>query len=318
MIARNWTEWDAEAAVAERVLDLIFKRANSLSPELPPAREPHRGKLRRVISDGKPIHLILPAFPAKSPNPEKTLGHLPDFGEVLALHTLEKLCLEIGEFYAPGAFVTICSDGRVFGDLVQVSDANVDEYGSGIDAIVAQYNFAHLKTYGLEHAFPELDGPGMRERLVSQFARTPDEVREMVLSREDYRALFNGIHRFLFEDQSAVDATSSRNRIRERTKVLAYEVISRSNAWSGLVEERFPEAVRLSIHPQPAVSSKIGIKLVEGADRWRTPWHGVVIFDGAEFRLTTRKAAEAASARLVTEGSHRYFTLGEKGVAPCV
>lgn len=36
---------------------------------------------------------------------------------------------QIREIYAPGAKVTICSDGRVFSDLVAVTDENVTLYG---------------------------------------------------------------------------------------------------------------------------------------------------------------------------------------------
>src|SRR5690606_22148817 len=74
------------------------------------------------------LTFILPAFPAKSSNRNKTHGPLPDMGEVLALEHLQKMCLNIEKNYASGAEVIICSDGRVFNDLVFVSDRDLIQY----------------------------------------------------------------------------------------------------------------------------------------------------------------------------------------------
>ncbi len=81
----------------------------------------HHAKLLPAVAARRPLELILPAFPAKSSNRAKTLGDLPDLGEQLGLARLQELCDEIRAVYAPGASVTICSDGRVFSDLVGVS-----------------------------------------------------------------------------------------------------------------------------------------------------------------------------------------------------
>jgi pyoverdine/dityrosine biosynthesis protein Dit1 len=78
-------------------------------------------------------------------------------------------------------------------------------------------------------------------------------------------------------------------------------VIQRSNAWSRLLELQFSEALRLSIHPQPRVSNKIGVFLVAPSDVWRTPWHAVAVRRGGEVVLMPRSEAEAGNALLVIE-----------------
>src|SRR5690242_379400 len=75
---------------------------------------PHLDRVRAFVAAGQPVHLILPAFPAKSPNPRNVLGTLPDMAERLALESLQRLCDRVRQVYAPGARLTICSDGRVF------------------------------------------------------------------------------------------------------------------------------------------------------------------------------------------------------------
>jgi L-tyrosine isonitrile synthase len=91
----------------------------------------------------------------------------------------------------------------------------------------------------------------------------------------------------------------SRTQARNRSKDLAYEVIRRSNAWSRLIGVIFPEALRLSIHPQAPHSEKIGIVLTPAEDPWLTPWHGVVLLQADRFVLTRRADAESRGGRLV-------------------
>lgn len=122
--------------IGEDILKLIFRYRrllqNTLShsvEELPyPWLTSHMHKVEFFIKNEQPIHFILPAFPAKSPNPQKVLGTLPDMGEQISLQFLQSLCSQIREIYAPGARLTICSDGRVFSELVGVKDENVTAY----------------------------------------------------------------------------------------------------------------------------------------------------------------------------------------------
>lgn len=63
----------------------------------------------------EPLSLLLPAFPWKNPNPEKTLSPAsPDFGEELGLARLNHLCQELAEIYSHGAVLTLVADGPVY------------------------------------------------------------------------------------------------------------------------------------------------------------------------------------------------------------
>lgn len=259
-------------------------------------REHALSKISDFVSSGRKIQIVLPAFPAKSPNRKKTLGALPDLGEVLALQSLQKLCDRIEMIYAPGAQVIICSDGRVFSDLVGVSDTAVNAYALGIDKILKTFSLFHLTTFNLDEVFTEHNFMEMRRALVEDFATPLENIRKRSQENESDKILFNGIHRFLFEDYLNSDLGKSRSQTREFTKQLAYQVIQRSNAWSTLVEKQFPQALRLSIHPQHPETTKIPIRLLPTENQWRTPWHGVVLKEGKEFRLTTHAQARAQGA----------------------
>ena len=89
---------------------------------------------------------------------------------------------------------------------------------------------------------------------------------------------------------------------------LAYQVVQRSDAWGRLLADCFPTALRLSIHPQPPHSEKIGILLGDADDVWITPWHGVAVWWAGRWRLMKRSDAEELGARLVErDGGPSHF-----------
>ena len=277
----------------------------------------HIAKIEEFVRKSEPVHMILPAFPAKSPNSRKTVTNRPDYGEVLALRRLNLLCDQIAKIYGPGAHLTICSDGRVFSDVVQVSDSAVDIYGREIKNIIAECKLTNLSTFSLEDVFSAHNYDLMRARFVSEFAEDVATIRERTKTNSEAKSLFNGIHRFMFEDQLVLNPLRSKNELKESSKHLAYEVIRRSNAWSRLVENRFPASLRLSIHPQPLHSSKIGISLLASSDCWRTPWHSVTVFDGSKFYLVTREQAEAEGGVLTYAfNKYPYYLLPAQTYAP--
>lgn len=295
------------------ILALVLRHENPLSREdSAAANGEHLRRIRAAVAAGQTLELVLPAFPAKSPNREKTLSALPDYAEVLGLMRLQKLCDQIGLVYRPGARVVICSDGRVFSDLVLVSDEEVSAYGRAIDRMIGELNLSSLSTLGMEDVFGNCGFDAMRALLISRHGRSLAEIRTDVLGHADALAMFNGIHRFVFEDRLVLFPEKSRNKLREESKAVAYQVIQRSNAWSGLVEALFPRALRLSIHPQVSRSAKIGFQLVDCENTWGTPWHNVALAGPQGIRLVKRKEAEALGARLeLAHGKYAFYRLGE-------
>lgn len=144
---------------------------------------------------------------------------------------------------------------------------------------------------------------------VRRAAQDPEASQE---DRELHR-LYCGITRFLVEDAMFPGQTMSRNAIQKECRVRAYKAIQRSQAWSGLVEHSFSDAVRLSIHPHSCGAKKLGIHFIETAegDNWMTPWHSVAVeVEAGRFMLTRRTQAEALGARLVSRGGRpSHFTV---------
>ena len=270
--------------------------------------EPHLPLVRRFVLAGLPIHFVLPAFPAKSPNTEKVLGKNPDKAEELSLRFLNGLCEDIRKIHPPGARITICSDGMVFSDLVGVTDSDVASYGEQIATMIEDFHFESLETFHMRDLYDTAEtGEQMREGLCLHYAESNEAIRKRLHSNDSQKALFNGIQRFLFEDRILMEPGKSRTRVREDCKERTYELVRRSDAWGRLVADCFAASLRLSIHPQPPHSEKIGILLADSQDVWLTPWHSVALQENRCFRLIKRREAEKLGASVVCRNGQPYF-----------
>ena len=263
----------------------------------------HLPKVRRWIASGEPIHFLLPAFPAKSPNTNKVLGKLPDMAEEMALTYLENVCAELKRLYAPGARISICSDGRVFSDLVGIGDDDVTNYAAELNRLIERTDAQSLDFFSMEDLFDLGDHSAMRQQLITHYCDSLAAIQARAHSFEHHQQLFNGIQRFLFEDRAAIETEKSRNQVRKECKEVAYGVIQRSDGWGRLLNDCFPMSLRLSIHPQGPHSEKIGILLGEANDTWLTPWHGVAVKQNGTFGLMRRHEAEKLGARVVERDS---------------
>ncbi len=224
---------DKHTYVADQVMALINENRNIISnyeaqeniSKINTTKNFHLNIINNCLLADKEIHMILPAFPAKSPNREKTISHLPDYGEVLALTNLNSLCNKIQNVYSKGAKVLICSDGRVFSDVVSVTDKEVSEYNNEIKKIIEDKNLSNLSVYSLDDAYHMNDYINMREILINEHAEDLYELKLRIKTDSDELNLFNGMHRFLYEDQKVLIKDKTKNWIRTYSKELAGKII---------------------------------------------------------------------------------------------
>lgn len=319
-------EADEVLDLAHEILMRVMKYRRAASSEeacrvsCPLCHSPHLTKIISAIHKNKLINFVLPAFPGKSPNLSKVLGVLPDMAERLALQSLNQICQEIESIYSPGVNMILCSDGRVFSDIVGIRETDVTAYQNELALMIDELQFKHLLTFNLDEFAVSQDFKDARLHLMEKFGTSQEELREKVLrgskglghsEDEGTHRMYCGITRFLVEDSHFPGQTKSRAAIQKECKAKAYEVIRRSNAWSELIEDYFPEAVRLSIHPHECGSKKLGIRLI-GTESWMTPWHGVAVKTQNGFVLMKQAEAHALGYQLVfgSKGRASHFEIG--------
>ena len=295
-------------ALAKAILEILFDKRRLLpgeadQPAQPEAEAaPHMPKILRAIERREPIVIVLPAFPAKSPNRQKTLSHLPDLGDQMALRRLHQMCERIRAIYPPGAEMVICSDGRVFADLVRIPDPHVTEYGQALRDHARTELGNTVSFFDLDDVFEGVDDyDTLREELLVCYGESLRTLRCRTKEEAAAGAMYRGITRFLFEDFLGLEEFKgmSRTAVQKQARRYAYRVIQRSNAWSRLLKDYFEHAIRFSIHPQYRVSEKIGVFLLDTDDVWRTPWHSVAVKTDEGLTLMPRQAAEEAGLTLV-------------------
>jgi L-tyrosine isonitrile synthase len=260
------------------ILQLLLpyrRAADDAAEDRPEAFPEQLAQLAPMVALEEPVVFTLPGFPCKSPNPAKVIDRFPDCGERLSLRFLEDLCRRIERIYAPGARMVICSDGHVFADLIGVPDPHVDAYGDALRNMIRDEGMTRIETWDLRHVFGSRTASEKRSLLDERYAADLEALRAQVTTDAETRRLYCGITKFMVEDTVAFEG--SRSALQRQSREKAYRVIQRSRAWGNLVADRYPKSLRLSIHPQPRGSRKLGIRLLDIDDAWMTPWHSVVL-----------------------------------------
>ncbi len=309
MISAEYNEVTACKKMAYKVFRILRNASRNRECDIQNCQKcssPHLFRIEKLIKKNKPLEFILPAFPAKSPNREKTLGSLPDKAEEIAIAYLADLNKKIKSVYMPGASIMIASDGNVFSDVVNLAENDVNEYSNKLRELIVKENFGEFFSFhDLNDALGGICVDKKRAKLISKYGMDIHQIKQEIKNSESTRNLFNGLHRFIFEDLINLHKTRSKARLEAKHK--AYLLYQRSNAWSQYLKKAFPGKIRLSIHPHHPHSGKLGIKLNPADKGWSTPWHRVAIKTPDGFRLIRNDMAEKIGARLVYKNNRPYY-----------
>lgn len=254
----------------------------------------------QFVARGEPVGMVLPAFPFKSVNTVgKTLGALPDKGEELALANLHDFCEGVKrDVYAPGCVITIVSDGRVYADLLRVTEEHVEAYDAEIRRMADSCNIG----------WDYLDAMGEDQcaALMQKYGVTIEAVHNKLHAHTDpnFNAVYCGFIIFVNEDLfQKPEAGMSRNEVKRRCRSIARQMMARNEAYSAWIRERYPDHIRLSIHGHNNNGPKFAIRLLGDVADWSqpynnsrlpTPWQNATVDlgDGQGFRVMRRRAIE--------------------------
>lgn len=176
------------------------------------------------------VQTCLPAFPFKSANKEyKVLGSLPDKAEELALERLNNICARVQDVYAPGAQITIISDGITYNgnlvwhehlfqtltlhaDLLCISDRETWAYGEALRRMARQKQFDHISfsrlqdlvKIPLQEELREIsyvaNCTNFRRQLLNEFGKDDLDIDHEIATNPDTKLTYLGYRRFLESD----------------------------------------------------------------------------------------------------------------------
>ncbi|QYS95457.1 Transferase family protein [Trichoderma simmonsii] len=315
--------------VSRRILDIIFEYALNKFDDSKERLERGAGNFMSIIdkfvASETRIQTCLPAFPFKSANKVyKVLGSLPDKAEELALDRLNTMCVRIQEVYAPGAEVTIISDGITYNDLLCISDQDTWAYGEALRDMATEkkfnyINFARMKDL-LDFPAPEkmteviyvANCTTFRRLLLNQYGRADLDIDHEIATNPDTKLTYLGYKRFLESDLKYIfprGVNRTANEYKRECKYLAKQMLLRGDAFARAIKHAFPNHLRLSIHESVGVN-KLWICLLNTKTGYTTPWHCSVakLADGEWISAPMAEFSKDDRLELIYEGGRpSYF-----------
>ncbi|KAH8164339.1 hypothetical protein CIB48_g3901 [Xylaria polymorpha] len=237
-----------------------------------------QGQIQKALEREVPIELVIPAFPFKSSNrSKKVLGPLPDEAERLSLLHLNGLCLAIKDAADSDAFLTIVSDGITY------NDEEVWRYGQELRKMAEQNDCRYIRfsricdLVNAGHESDKLDE-------VLYLARV-SEYRKLL---EANTPNIQGLQKVLMSERDD-RANRSRSQTERENSSIAKAMIVRGKAFAETVKFKYPDFVRLSIHPSNDTSKVSITMLPQDNGTVMTPWHGACV-RGADGRVSMSHA----------------------------
>lgn len=263
-------------------------------------------KLTRFVNAGIPMKFSMLGYPMKSTNiRDKVLGTKPDLGEEASLKNFARFNARIKEVYTPGVQFSIISDGYIFNDLLSTDDNIIAEYEEICKDMAA---IAPVEWYDMTSFYsPSQSLSIMREKIMSQFGITGEELETRILMDPNVNALYKGMITFM-RDELTMLTFESGNQLQKAAKKLAREMMFRNEAYSHLIEENFGDHIRLSMHPSTNNGTKYSFQLIQGPNYHHSPWHCAIAVDNnGDMETIHKKDAEEKGYQLVYKDQQPYY-----------
>lgn len=256
-----------------------------------------REKLTVFIEQNTEIKFSMLGFPFKSPNHrDKTIGNKPDMAEQATMENFANFSKRIQEVYNPGIKLNIVSDGLAFSDVMEVETKVVDEYR---DLTLGMAEGIPLNILTLRDFYSTNSLNTMREKMISQFGITNEELERRILFDPDVNMLYKGMIRFMNLDLAIKDY-SSNTQLQKAAKIMAREMMFRNEAFSKLVQTEMSDHIRLSMHPSVNNGTKFSFQLINSELAWTSAWHcALLITKDGKYATIHKKDAEAQGFELI-------------------
>ncbi len=300
---------------AEKLVDALSKLRKPVDDPKVEAkiREGLIEKMGSTMATGKPIRMYIPCFPAKSPNhAKKTLSPHADLAEEIAIQRLSEVIEEMNQIYP--SELLIASDGRMFSDTWWSTEEKTDMYRQELISLIKT---PHIRVADLDLYYPGLTPQQAREKVLTEFGPTPEEIDAGIRSDDTRKNLYLAFTRFIQDDTPPDDPALvglSGKKQKELFKERAREDMRRSDALNNMLIQRLMNEqgyIRLSIREQQDTPEKIGINLLEGEGQEFTgsPWHNVIALkDDGSYYVLKREEAEARGYELIyKDGKPHHF-----------
>lgn len=289
----------------EKILNIFskYRMATTPSDEFETKGKAHFiDKVNAFVLKNEPVLFSMLGYPYKSMNDrDKVIGKIPDRGELESLINFAHFADDVQAVYQPGLRFSFIQDGFMFNDVQGIPDHTVALY----EEQVRDLSKAMPVTWYGPEDFYAGSKADIREKIMSQFGITSDELERRILFDYNVNQLYRGITLFMKGDLAILDLPSN-TQLQKKAKIMARELMFRNEAYSALIRSHFSDHIRLSMHQSNNDGTKFSFQLIPGARL--SPWMAALVVkkDGS---LTTlhKKDAIAAGHELVNVNGQPYY-----------
>lgn len=272
-------------------------------------REKLAESIDAFVGRGQTIEFAMLGFPFKSTNHrDKTIGELPDLAEEVAFRNFRDFHQRVKAEYAPGARITVVSDGFIFNDLMGADDKIVDSYH---EVNTSWAKDAGVQLLSLRDFFSSsTTNSGMREKVLGSFGIDEIELERRILYDANVQELYRGMIRFMTGDIAIREFTSN-SQLHKAAKKLAREMMLRNEAYSQFMAHELKsrtDYIRLSMHHSTNNGTKYSFQLIPSPKAWTSPWHcALAIEEDGSMATIHRKDAIELGMELVHQSGRPYY-----------
>lgn len=246
---------------------------------LPVGYEDLELQILALITKNLPIEMRMVGFPFKSINQaNKVISDMPDMAERYSLEYLHSLLKRISEVYPAGAHLTIVSDGCAFSDILGLTDEQVNNYEQALKQLLEDLPYISVVA-SQDLMTPEANSLKAIRDSVVLYSPSDGEFDKKI--KKDSKLKYD-LSVLIKRIEKELDFPKGQEllRIREQNvDTVSRLIFQRSLGFRLFIKEKYgsQKVISVSVHYQPDVGKKIGIKL--SPTSFITPWHGVLVVE---------------------------------------
>jgi L-tyrosine isonitrile synthase len=308
------------AAVARRISDILLLDRYRRGPQENVLAHPDAfvDRIADHVEVDKPVTLVIPSFPGRPVSPLTHARMQPDLGELASFTRLWTMSEHVRTVYEPGLRFVIVLDGQAYAPFYGYTPEAFRAYPEdlrtlldrlGIGGTIELVDLQSLvdeRRDEFEKLYPEVD-----EELRAEWARTEypfrDELVDSMKLGTNTAAINAAAVKLVkyYGDAPAEEAVEEmRSSVAQRAceTAYAYMCFLVTTRRMGLIKDRFPGAIRATVHPKPGQYSP---HLVNDTTDI-VPWHGVAV------RRPDGRVDSVYESRIFEE-PHRYVAVYLRG-----
>ena len=217
-------------------------------------------KVNEKYLEKEKLNFVIPSFPGKSPNSNSCFSFLPDYTENISLRTINNFIDAVNKVYPYGCKFTIIHDGHFFNYIgITRSELELNEYILSLrkkcgECVKSVTIYDLMNSSDLYNAYTLFESKYLDNKIpIVNFQN------EILFTRNEFGYK-------IFEDGL------SNNQKQKIATNIARKSILIKNGINNMINDLFPDGIRLSVHFQDKDSVKMGFKLIPLAINKGTPW----------------------------------------------